>query len=396
MPADFKAIVLAAGINGLGAVRSLGRAGIPHVALYMGERNPVRWSRFPVAVARVMDSGSDDHLLKLIAKFAGAGRAILACSDAHVDFLSRQRIALADMGLAVICPPPGMGEALNDKARELSLMRGVQVDLPRSLTSLPASVEPFIAGVGLPAIIKPRSYAQATLIGTKNVLVRSEADVVAFLAEHATHRDAFVAQEVIAGADESLWVCNCLFGVSGELLQSFTFQRIRTSPPHFGATTFAVSRHNAVIKAACAHIGSSLGYVGPAMIEFKHDVRTGRYCYIETNPRIGMCNILDTTSRVNNVAAAVRCALGDTDTAQPVDQRDGVHYLSIYGDLDSRIGDGESIFAIVRSYLATLGAPRAWAYWSWQDPLPWIRVTVDHTRQAVIRIIRWVRRKITH
>jgi predicted ATP-grasp superfamily ATP-dependent carboligase len=131
------------------------------------------------------------------------------------------------------------------------------------------------------------------------------------------------------------------------------------------------------------------------MIEFKHDSRTDRYCYIETNPRIGMCNILDTTSGVNNVAAAVRFALGDTDTAQPVGQRDGVHYLNVYGDLDSRIGDGESILDIARSYLTTLGAPRAWAYWSWHDPQPWIRVTVDHTRQAVMRITGWVHRRIT-
>jgi predicted ATP-grasp superfamily ATP-dependent carboligase len=395
MSADVRAIILAAGINGVGAARSLGRAGIPHVVLYTGERNPVRWSRYPVAVARITDSSDDDLLLELIARYAGAGRAILACSDAYADFLSRQRVALEDMGLAVICPPEGVGEALNDKSRELSLMLGVQVDLPRSLTSLPASVEQFVASVGLPAIIKPRSYAQARLIRTKNVIVRSEADVVAFLAEHAAHRDAFVAQEVIEGPDESLWVCNCLFGASGELLQAFTFQRIRTSPPHFGVTTFAVSRHNADIKAACARIGHSLRYVGPAMIEFKHDSRTDRYCYIETNPRIGMCNILETTSGVNNVAAAVRFALGDTDTAQPVGQRDGVHYLNVYGDLDSRIGDGESILDIARSYLTTLGAPRAWAYWSWHDPQPWIRVTVDHTRQAVMRITGWVHRRIT-
>ena len=168
MSADIRAIILAAGINGVGAARSLGRAGILHVVLYTGERNPVRWSRYPVAVARITDSSDDDLLLELIARYAGAGRAILACSDAYADFLSRQRVALEDMGLAVICPPEGVGEALNDKSRELSLMLGVQVDLPRSLTSLPASVEQFVASVGLPAIIKPRSYAQARLIRTKN------------------------------------------------------------------------------------------------------------------------------------------------------------------------------------------------------------------------------------
>ena len=381
-----RAVVLAHGVNGLGASRSLGEAGIPHAVLCAGARNPARFSRYPSRTLRVRVGASDRELLDALSAVSGQDAALLGTSDAYIDFLSRQREALTAAGFAVVCPPRDLGATLNDKATELALVGSVAIDIPKSLTALLPAADAVIASLGLPIMIKPRSYRSASLIASPNVIVRDRATLEAFLARHADHLDAFVAQELIAGDDKTLWVCNCLFGEGGALLQAFSFQRLRTSPPHFGTTSFAVGRENAEVKRLCATLGHALGYAGPAMIEFKFSPTAGRYYYIETNPRLGMCNIFDSRSGVNNAAMAVRMAGGEPTPAAAVAQRDGVYYLNFLADLESRLSDGERLPAILWSYARTAGARHAWAFFSWRDPYPWMRVVAGQLAYALRRI----------
>lgn len=382
-----KAVVLAHGVNGLGAIRSLAEAGIPHAVVCVGARNPARFSRYPTRTLRVRIGATDRELLATLSSVSGQGAALLGTSDADIDFLSRQREALVAAGFAVVCPPRDLGAKLNDKATELALVRNVAIDVPKSLTALMPSADAVIARLGLPIMIKPRSYRNASLIASPNVIVRDRATLEAFLARHADHLDAFVAQELITGDDNTLWVCNCLFGDGGALLQAFSFQRLRTTPPHFGATSFAVGRENRVVKQLCATVGHALGYVGPAMIEFKFSATADRYYYIETNPRLGMCNIFDTRSGVNNVAMAVRMARGEPSSAAAAAQRDGVYYLNFLTDLESRLSDGERLPAILLSYARTVGARHAWAFFSWRDSYPWVRVVISQVAYALRRIV---------
>lgn len=386
-----QAVVLAHGVNGLGAIRSLGEAGIPHAVVCAGGRNPARFSRYPSRVLRVREGAPDRELLDALFGVSGQNAALIATSDAHVDFLSREREALVAAGFAVVCPPGDLGARLNDKAAELALVRNIAVDLPRSLTALSPTADEVTAALGLPIVIKPRSYLSTSLIARPNVIVRDRVTLEGFLVRHAGNLDGFVAQELIAGGDDALWVCNCLFGDGGKLLQAFTFQRLRTSPPHFGATSSAVGRENAVIKRLCATIGHALAYAGPAMMEFKFSAAANRYYYIETNPRLGMCNIFDTRSGVNNVAAAVRTARGEAILEAPV-QRDGVYFLNFLSDLESRLSDGERLPAILGSYAGAAGARHAWAFFSWRDPYPWVRVVLGQVAYAARRIIRRVLR----
>lgn len=391
MNSDRTAVILAAGINGLGASRSLARAGVRHAVLYEGSRNPIRWSRLPALKERVPDEWSDDALLSQLRTLRSAYAAVIACSDAFSDFLSRQREALESLGFRVVAPPGTVSETLNDKAAELAAVRDAGVPIPRSLLALPSSVEPLHELLALPVIVKPRSYKYAHLIRTKNVVLRSPEEAVRFCQEQTGHEDAFVAQEIVPGSDESLWVCNATFRAGGVLEQVFIFQRIRTSPPHFGVTTFAVGRDNPVLREYCQMIGRHLSYEGPAMIEFKQSERSKEYFYIETNPRIGMCNYFDTVSGVNNVAAAVGAGqLG----ASKVLQRDGAMYLNLMGDLESRLSDGESLMSILRSYRSLLSRRVAWAYWNPRDPGPWLAASMGNGYDLFRRALRRARRKL--
>jgi predicted ATP-grasp superfamily ATP-dependent carboligase len=375
------AIVLCAGFTGLGAVRALSRRGVRVVAVYSEEGSPVHSSSVPHRKHRLADDSDDDALISLLALYADDRAVVLSCSDAGADFLSRQRDRLLSLGLYPAGPTGQLSELLNDKATELARMQGMPVTLPRSLVRLPGDIDELLKSLSLPIIIKPRSYRHVQLIRAKNFIAANRAALEGFMREQRDNLDAFVAQEIVPGPDEMLWVCNCCFGNDGTLLSAFTFQRIRTSPPHFGVTSFAVGRNNRVVKRQCAMIGKALGYSGPAMMEFKYDVGRDVYCYIETNPRIGMCNVLDEMSGVDNVYVACQVARGTEPEARADHQIDGVVFISAYDDLYSRYKNGESFRSIVRAYWETRHAPHAWAYYDPRDPIPFVHATWESARE---------------
>ena len=182
----------------------------------------------------------------------------------------------------------------------------------------------------------------------------------------------FVAQEVIPGVDDQLWVCNCLFDASGQLRSAFTFQRLGTSPSHFGVTTSAIGFDNPELKAITRKIGEKIGYTGPAMFEYKFDSRDGEYKYIETNPRLGMCNCFDTRSGVDNVYYYYCLAAGRDDQlppSPPVQRERG--FINLLPDLYARIEDRQSPAQIFSIQWRALRRRPVFARFALRDPRPW-------------------------
>jgi D-aspartate ligase len=385
-PSD-PAVVLFSGINGLGVIRALSRRRIHVTAIYFDVRSPVRYSAAADRKIRLEES-DEDALWHVLSGLSSEHAVIFATADAHADFLSRHRDRLLQMGLRPAVASGGVTEILNDKARELELMTSISVTVPRSLVHLPANDDEFLALLSLPVIVKPRSHTHSDRLEEKNAILASRDDVRRFLARHQGESEFFVAQELIKGPDDALWVCNCCFDNQSQLVTAFTFQRLRLMPAHFGTTSFAVGRQNPAIKQRCADIGAALRYTGPAMFEFKFDASRDEYVYLETNPRFGMCNAFDAMSGVDNVYAAYQVARGVQPVPQPEHQQDGVVFLCAYGDLYSRYKDGEPIAQILRSYWETRHARHAWAFFDARDPLPFVQACLDSIQKISISFSR--------
>src|SRR5690606_24310834 len=137
-----------------------------------------------------------------------------------------------------------------------------------------------------------------------------------------------------------------------------------------------------------AKIGKKFRYVGPAMFEFKFDYRDKQFKYIETNPRLGMCNFFDTRCGVNNVLASYLIATGDENKIKRVNQVDGIIFLNLFDDFFSRIKDKEPILKILADYISNITKKHVHAYWWWRDPMPALIVLKD----TFLRIKRFVYR----
>ncbi len=381
------AIVLSSGMNGLGAVRALSERGVRVVVIGESDKDIALKSRWPVdrlAMTKHRTPAGIEELRALLNSISAERVVVIPTSDWFVSALGSLRSDLPEK-FSVVAPESDLARMLIDKAEEVKRIESL-VPVPATVTPLPPSAEELLASLRLPIIVKPRSF-EHMCIGGKNVVLRSAEEVRDFYARFPGVLDRVVAQEVIEGPDENLWVCNATFGRESEIIRAFTFRRLRLSPPHYGVTSYAVSERNPEVLDMVAKIGRALRYVGPAMVEFKWDPRDRVYRYIELNPRLGLANYFDTRCGMSNAFASYCVFAGVRISVEGV-QKDGVIFASVFEDVYARRQDGESFASILWFYMRRASRPHVFAYWSWRDPLPWLEMTRRHGRSLIKAVVR--------
>ena len=379
-------IILANGLNGLGAVRSAAHAGLRTYTLLSSQTDLSAYSRY--SQYRFMlpaNPGVEDIrpvLDQLHRNEAGPG-VLLACSDLAAELLGK----LKTEGYSnhhLIVPSSETTEILNDKKLECQSMEEGGITIPKTYYQLVSDVPD-----SFPIIIKPRTFREYAVLGAKNVIINSPAEFDEFRQTFRGELDRFIAQAVIEGNDDNLWVCNVTFDLDKQLSACFIFNRLGTMPSHYGVTSLAISRENQVLRDECAKIGRALNYSGPAMIEFKKDQNSGTYYYIETNPRLGMCNWFDTLCGVNNVLACTQVAYNNRVAFQP--QKNNRVYWNFFGDLVARLEDRENFLVVLFRYIRLLRYRRVAALFYWKDPHPAFRYSWMSIKDVATRVVRKLR-----
>lgn len=387
------AIVLAKGINGLGVVRSLFAAGFASIVITSRRRDLAALSRIPVRKLLVPQSPSwQQDLLRLLASLAPEGKPpILACYDLAATFLAEHQAELRQH-YSLLLPDPSITTALNDKRRELELMMENGIVIPRSFTHLERlHLENDLDALTYPLLIKPRTQEDTKIIGAKNILVPDKATLHEFCIRYQDSLDRFIMQEAIPGGDSALWLCSAAFDARSELIAAFTYQRLGAMPASFGVTSIGISVPSQQIKDLVAAVGAKLGYVGPVDMEFMHDIRSNQFLYIETNPRIGMCNWFDTRCGVNIVAAYCNSALG-VDNNAAFRQETDVIFWNLLGDLTARIEARQRPADILRLYRTLFRRKMVWMIYLHSDPYPTLASLASGAAALALRGIRMLGR----
>jgi predicted ATP-grasp superfamily ATP-dependent carboligase len=378
-------IILANGLNGLGAVRSAAYAGLKTYTLLTHQTDLTAYSRYSqYRFLLPPDPFVEDirPILDQLHRNEGGPGVLLACSDSAAELLAKlKREGYSNQHLIV--PTTETTDVLNDKRLECHYMEQGGITLPKTYYNLAEDTPK-----NFPLIIKPRTFREYKVLGAKNVIIDSPSELEEFNQRFYAHLDRFIAQEVIEGSDDNLWVCNVTFDQNQRLSACFVFKRLGTMPSHYGVTSMAISQDNQALREECAKIGKALNYTGPAMIEFKRDQHADIYYYIETNPRLGMCNWFDTRCGINNILACTHAAYGNRVEFAP--QKNNIVYWNFFGDLIARLEDREHLLAILFRYMAMLRRRRIGALLYWKDPQPALR----YGRAAIRDITQRVGRKL--
>ena len=271
-------------VNGLAAIRSLGRAGIrvlalDHRASALGFR-----SRYAEPVV-TPDPQDEEAFVSFLAGLEVKRAPLFATHDEPLNAIARGADRLGDRFLYPF-PPWDVLARIQTKRGQLETAEAVGVPIPRS--AYPASADEARAAaeeIGLPVLVKPSSTEGfKRRFGRQAFRCESPAEVEQAFADAEPY--APMVQELIPGGDDELYTLGSYLSRDGEALGLFCGRKLRQTPPGVGTCRVGEARWVDEVVEAGLRLLRALGFHGLSQVEFKRDPRDGSYRLMEVNPRL--------------------------------------------------------------------------------------------------------------
>lgn len=385
------AFVLRLEVNSYGIIRSLAREGVRIVGFYDGKAEDFgRFSRY--VQAHFLDAALSDEqvcaaLIDCASHFSDKP-VLFVADDRHALLLATYRRELSQHFAFHWWCAEGFSKVV-DKSEMSRLCDQAGVLCP--LTHITQPVENLARRAQdfpFPCLVKPkRSFGTAFPFGTKNFVAESPQSLLDFYQRNPGLIGQTIWQELIEGKDDEILQCTVLIRQSGEIGALFGIRKIRQFPPGYGSMCFGRSEENEIVASLTLKLLRFLNYRGFASLEFKHRPKDNRYYFIEMNPRLPWYNALFADAGINLPYLAY---LDLTQKREPatlkLQQRSGVYWISFRDDLASflrrRRERRESFWQWIKSVVKA----RSFAWWSWSDPLPFLRATTSLLVQVAQKI----------
>ncbi len=271
----------------LGAVRSLGRAGIRVTAVSPNRRAVSFYSRYCHNKVLCPDPGNEEQFIDFIGNYIQENPVDVLVPVGYLSTvaISRHRKELLPFARIPVADYESMQVACN-KQKTMQLAASLDVPVPGEYTSVEditrfpvVAKDPYGSGK-IRYIGSPREFERLDLTGS-------------------------LLQEYIPGAGYGFFA---LFN-HGKVRAYFMHRRKREFPITGGASTCAESIYDEDVKKIGLKLLESLRWHGVAMVEFKKDNRDGMFKLMEINPKFWGSLDLSIASGVNFPLLLVNMAL---------------------------------------------------------------------------------------
>jgi D-aspartate ligase len=316
--ADVPAVILGANFySALGAIRTLGRRGVPVYALdYHFPTAYALSSRYVTEKVLCPDINRNEKELATFLISFGKGFAVkpvlMATADNYALMISRYA---EDLNPYFRFPalPPGLLEKIIDKKGLSELARDLRLRIPTTYTVMPGSDTAQIASdINYPCIIKPAlSHKFVRVYRQKCLYVDNREQLLEALDSASTSGLEVMVQEVIPGFDDHMYVFDAYIDTRGKITHTFSAQKLRQFPINFGSSTFTHQCYDPVLISLGREYMERLGYRGYGEIEFKKDPRSEKYYLIEINARLSTLNVLFDKCGIEFTYVMYRDLIGD-------------------------------------------------------------------------------------
>lgn len=314
--------------GGLGAIRSLGRLGVPVYGVHEVRWAPAAHSRYltgrffwrpdPVRAERTREG-----LIRL-AERIGQRAVLIPTDDAGAIFLAEHGAGLAGW-FSFAAPAPGLPRRVAGKYSLAELCRDLGVPAPR--TSLPrtlAEARGFASVPGYPVIVKLATPWQKP--GDKlrsTAIARDERELAELYAACEQAGTAVMLQEFIPPSPGCDWFFHGYCDAASACSPAFTGVKDRSYPAHTGLTSLGHAAANDELRDQVTALLARLRYRGIVDLDFRRDRRDGRYKLLDFNPRLGaQFRLFRDTAGLDVVVAAYLDLTGQRAAAAgQVDQR---------------------------------------------------------------------------
>jgi D-aspartate ligase len=372
--------------GGLGAMRSLGRLGVPVYALTERRYTPAVWSRYLAGKFDWSATGQEDPA-DLVERLREVGRRI-----------GRPAVAIATDDEAAILLAEHAAEL-----REQFLLPGVPAHLPRQLNGKQGLFEYCTAaGIPTPRTAFPTSPDELTALGrelgypliAKNitaggkrtsdyvvgtVLVADERELLERFAGRAD-LTGLLLQEYVPHQRGEDWFVHFYCDADSDCLVNICCRKVRSWPPGRGWTGYAATEDNPVLTELTTQLTKAVGWRGIGNVDFRYDIRDGRYKLLDFNPRMGaQFRSAQTEAGIDMVRALHLYLTGRPVPPSPPDTRRRMVIES--NDYKARVAYRWQ--RIPTPPVERRGTRTTYAWWSGDDPVPYLMMLV----RAVVGIL---------
>ncbi len=291
--------------NALAAIRSLGRAGIPVVALDYRRNELGLTSRFARPRLCPDPVNHEERFVRSLVELAedlGVEAPIFPTNDELLNAIGRNE---SELRSRYLCPFPRWDVLGPIQSKRFQLQRAAELGIPH-----PRTAEEPTAAFGFPALVKPSDPAPfQRAFGVHAFRCASMAELQVGFERALPHGP--LVQELIPGGDDQLYTFGAYMTEEGEALGVFSGRKLRQIPPTVGTCRVGEAVWvDEVVEHGLTYL-RGLGYHGLAQVEFKRDPRDGAYKLMEINPRLWLWHGLAAACGVDFPLIAYRDLIGD-------------------------------------------------------------------------------------
>jgi D-aspartate ligase len=362
------AVVVGGDYQGLGIVRSLGRAGIPTFVVD-DERSIARYSRHATKAVRVPSLRGEretvDKLLELGRRHGLEGWVLFPTREETVAAFSRHRDELTQV-FRVPTPPWETVKWAWDKRNTYRLAERLGIPHPRTwYGELPGAEALF------PLAIKP-AIKERFVYATKAKAWRADdpTQLEELYARAAAICDdgEVMVQELVPGDGRHQFAYGAFFR-DGRAVGSMVARRKRQHPPEFGrASTYVETIDLPAVEELSERFLREIDYYGLVELEYKLDDRTGEHKLLDVNARTWGYHTLGQRAGVDFPLMLFRDQLGEHVEGRRA--RAGVRWVRLATDLPTAVVELRNRRLDLRDYVRSLRGVDEEAVFSRRDPLP--------------------------
>ena len=281
------AVVFNCHITGLEVVRSLGRRGIPTIALDRDEKAYGLHSRYTTVAGECPypledEIGFINHLLEIGATL-NQKAVLFPCLDEWVFAVARHRSRLEQF---FILPFSDLDiiERILDKNLLYRKCEERGIPIPRTWYVGDQTPEQIAKEIGFPCIIKPALQREFTNeFGVKVFQANNRDEFLRFCRQSEHH--PLLVQEIVGAGIDSFYSLGSYLGRDGQAKGVFVGRKLEQYPPDFGTGCLVDSRYVPEIAERGVDILKQFGYHGISEVEFIYDERDRDYKLLDINTR---------------------------------------------------------------------------------------------------------------
>ncbi len=393
------AVILGANFyTALGAIRTLGRRGVPVYALdYFFPKAYALASRYVTQKVLCPDINREemalaDFLIQFGEDFSDRP-VLIASTDSYALLISRHAEKL-DRYYRFPENPPGLLENIVDKKGLAQLAQKHNLRVPQTIIVDSDSKLDTAAGkMSYPCIIKPAlSHQFVKVFRQKCLLAKDRDELLTALEEARSSELEVMVQEIIPGFDDQMFVFDVYVDKKGDATHTFSAQKLRQFPINFGSSTLTHHYYDPELVELGLDYIKRLGYRGYGEIEFKKDPRTNHYHLIEINARLSTLNVLFDKCGLEFTYAMYRDLIGDPLPSMHIRKEQAWAFWHAYEDLFSvRAYLKKKQLTCKQILLPWIAHHKAHAIWAADDIKPlfsFARLLLGKAANKLLRMVR--------